>query len=82
MLGSLCALTWRALFSGELMNDAQGWKGDGWCSLDARAGWSKALVLGAVSFWSACSGDTVRRICVMSFLRREQQKATNQSSPF
>lgn len=39
-----------------------GVKGERWCALDARWGWSKALILGAVAFWGACAGDTVSSI--------------------
>jgi hypothetical protein len=65
-LGSACAVAWRVLYSGELADGKEwtgrlwkGLKGERWCAVDARWGWSRALILGAVAFWGACAGDTV-----------------------
>lgn len=65
LFGSLCALSWRLLFSGELA-DGRDWTGrlwvgaygSRWCVVDERWGASRALVLGAISFFAACAGDT------------------------
>ncbi|KAM0789795.1 hypothetical protein ACM66B_006647 [Microbotryomycetes sp. NB124-2] len=65
-IGTLCAVAWRLLYSGEYQ-DGKAWTGriwlplsveQRWCTLDQQWGWSRALVLGAVAFWSACAGDT------------------------
>ncbi|GAA5820346.1 hypothetical protein JCM3770_002776 [Rhodotorula araucariae] len=62
LVGSLCALAWRVLYSGERAG-AQNWQADGgWCvvGLDPGGGReSRALVLAAVAFWAACCGDTL-----------------------
>lgn len=41
-----------------------GERGSRWCALDGRWGLSRALVLGAVAFWAACSGDTVSLLAI------------------
>lgn len=64
LFGTICAVIWRVIYSGEF-SETIGWNGRlwnsedlGWCVLDERWGYSKILVLGAISFFSACSGDT------------------------
>ncbi|ORY56805.1 integral membrane protein DUF92-domain-containing protein [Leucosporidium creatinivorum] len=65
LFGAACAVAWRVLYSGEFADGKEwtgrlwmGVKGERWCAVDARWGWSKALILGAVAFWGACAGDT------------------------
>ncbi|GAA6040691.1 hypothetical protein NBRC10512_007196 [Rhodotorula toruloides] len=62
LLGTLCAASWRYLFSGEV--GGRNWEQDGrWCVVaDGAEGGervSRALVLAAVAFWAACCGDTL-----------------------
>lgn len=67
LFGTLCAVAWRVLFSGELADPTNSRRGQLWslarppCALQSGKGfegWSSVLLLGAVSFWSACAGDT------------------------
>ncbi|KAM0751494.1 hypothetical protein T439DRAFT_355413 [Meredithblackwellia eburnea MCA 4105] len=65
LVGALCALTWRTLYSGEAgseLVDARSWghtaAGREWCAIE-KGTWSRALVVAAVAFWAACSGDTL-----------------------
>ncbi|GJN94216.1 hypothetical protein Rhopal_007290-T1 [Rhodotorula paludigena] len=51
LVGSLCALAWRVLYSGEQGDIVWGPPGERWTS--------RALVLAAVAFWAACCGDTL-----------------------
>lgn len=64
LLGTLCAVTWRYLYSGE-SGQRSGWQEGGrWCvtarTSEGGQDGSRALVLTAVAFWAACCGDTVR----------------------
>ncbi|GAA5902366.1 DUF92 domain-containing protein [Sporobolomyces salmoneus] len=64
LVGSICSILWRCLYSGELSPSTTSWQqGDRWCVIgkygepDERR-WSRVLTFGAVAFWSACCGDT------------------------
>ncbi|GAA5957936.1 hypothetical protein JCM3765_006210 [Sporobolomyces pararoseus] len=67
LVGSVCSILWRYLYSGEFSSSASTsvvWgKEDRWCAIerfgegDSRR-WSRVLIFAAVAFWSACCGDT------------------------
>ncbi|GAA5837735.1 hypothetical protein JCM11251_002309 [Rhodosporidiobolus azoricus] len=69
LLGTLLALTWRILYSGELSAYSFGkglgnWENEGrWCVIareeEGGRKWSRVLVFGAIAFWGACCGDTL-----------------------
>ncbi|SCV74761.1 BQ2448_7790 [Microbotryum intermedium] len=67
LFGALCAITWRILYGGEVLEFSQDrraiWNsaavGDKWCVIDERVPSSRALVFGAIAFWACCAGDTV-----------------------
>ncbi|GAA5853990.1 hypothetical protein JCM8547_008185 [Rhodosporidiobolus lusitaniae] len=67
LVGVLCAVLWRLLYSGEFSATAlgQSWEEERrWCVVgrygeeDPRR-WSRVLVMVAVVFWGACCGDTL-----------------------
>ncbi|KAK4702067.1 hypothetical protein P7C70_g4157, partial [Phenoliferia sp. Uapishka_3] len=63
LVGAICAVAWRILYSGEVKTVGDGvgsvWAREQWCVLDRQGSqWSRPLVITAVAFWSACSGDT------------------------
>ncbi|GAA5883008.1 hypothetical protein JCM16303_006787 [Sporobolomyces ruberrimus] len=66
LVGSICSILWRVLYSGEF-NQTNSWDRGGedgrWCVVERygegdRRRWSRVLVFTAVAFWSACCGDT------------------------
>ncbi|KDE04711.1 hypothetical protein MVLG_04850 [Microbotryum lychnidis-dioicae p1A1 Lamole] len=67
LFGALCAITWRILYGGEVLEFSQDrratWNaakvGERWCVVDERVPSSRALVLAAIAFWACCAGDTL-----------------------
>ncbi|SGY82036.1 BQ5605_C009g05541 [Microbotryum silenes-dioicae] len=74
LFGALCAITWRILYGGEVLEFSQDrratWNaakvGERWCVVDERVPSSRALVLAAIAFWACCAGDTVSRLSSLS----------------
>ncbi|GAA5941316.1 DUF92 domain-containing protein [Sporobolomyces koalae] len=63
LVGSVCSILWRILYSGEV-STFTGWNdATRWCVVakydeSDPLRWSRVLVMAAVAFWSACCGDT------------------------